>query len=440
MRAAILHIMLAAALGCGEAAAEPVLARWSAAVAKAGQGWTAAMAKADAAVLREAERVALAATRRGELPVVAAAWSEALRVEPGNEKAVQALTALGRLDEIQAGLAAEASGHDLLEGGAPRSEDPELRRAIERRERVLREESSRRGEAWTKADAAAIQDLERIAQRAIAKGDLAGARAAWYEVLRLDGAHARAVEFFTAAGQLAAVQAELAQQGDPHLVAVGAVALRGAAAAFVFTPRSVANQGGRWLVRDLAGGRPAAITGLAAPPDKPWLACDGTVSVEVPDPTLVRQLPFSVAVWFRPLPQSGGNGLVGDYVGSTWNGFMLQLEGPSLAAWMLRSHGNEVSICYELDRVRPAAWRAGEWQHATATVDDKELVLYADGKAAARQAWRGQPGPTSGNGPLLIGRYSGAYRGDIASVHFWRRVLPPAEVAAIAAETSPLRR
>ena len=263
-------------------------------------------------------------------------------------------------------------------------------------------------------------------------------RAAWYEVLRLARDHAKAREFFTALGQLEAVLAELEQAGDPRLAAAGAGNLRGIAAGFIFQPRNIANQGGRWLVRDLAGGKPAVIDALAAIPTQPWLTFAGDMTVEVPDATVVRVLPFTVACWYRPL--QGSAGLVGDYVGSSWNGFMLHLEGPNVAAWMLRSPGNEVSISNELDRLRVVAWRTGEWQHVAVSIDEKELILYADGKLAMRQSWRGQSGPTTQTGPLLIGRYSGLYRGDIASVLFWRRALAPAEVAAVCAETTPAKR
>jgi hypothetical protein len=429
---------LAAVLSAGDAPLEPVLARWNAAVVKAAQACSAAVEKVDANVLREAERAAVAAARRNDMAAAIAAWCEALRVDRDHPKACEALNALGRLEELRAAVDGEADATlDLLAGGAPQSDDPGLRRDIERRLKVLREETAKRGDAWNRADATALPDLERLATRATAKGDLDAVRAAWYEVLRLARDHAKAREFFTALGQLDVVLAELDLLGDPRQAAAGSGNLRGIAAGFVFQPRNIASQGGRWLVKDMAGGKPAVISAMAAAPTQPWLTCDGNMTVEVPDATVVRVLPFTVACWYRP--QQGSAGLVGDYVGGSWNGFMLHLEGPSVAAWMLRSHGNEVSICNELNGLRVVAWRANEWQHAAVSVDEKELALYADGKLAMRQPWRGQSGPTTQTGPLLIGHYNGSYRGDISSVLFWRRTLSPAEVATVAAETAPKR-
>lgn len=66
----------------------------------------------------------------------------------------------------------------------------------------------------TKAAEKATKSLEANATAATKKGDIAGATAAWKSVLAIDPDHAKAREFFTAAGNLDAVLKEVTQGTD----------------------------------------------------------------------------------------------------------------------------------------------------------------------------------------------------------------------------------
>jgi len=422
---------------CGESLLDPAEARWTAAVTKASQGWTAAVAKTDATVLREAERTAISAVRKNDPAAATAAWSEILRIDRGNQKAREALTALGQLDPVSTALAGEA-GDDLLGNGAPQSNDSELRKAIERRTKTVADETASRDAAYAKADAVAVAEFERLAVRAVGRGDLPGVSEAWYAVLRLSREHAKAREFFTASGRLASVLAELEQAGDPHRVTMS---VRGAAAAFICNQRTISGRAGQWTVEDAAGGKPMTVGGMTEAPRLPWLTLDGSITGSLPDPTLLRTLPFSVALWLRPQgPQVTNAGILSDYVSGSWNGFLIQFEGGSITSWYLRDRGNRVSYCTELDGKAGVPAASAVWTHVVVTVDDKELILYGAGKLVGRSPWMGKAGSTSSAIPLMIGRFTAPFRGDIASILLWKRVLTAPEVADVMAETAPSAR
>ncbi len=421
-------------LWCGESLLDPVEARWSAAVAKAAQAWTAAIDKADAQVLREAERAAVSATRRNDAAAAAAAWTEVLRVDRNHEKARAALTTLSQLEATLTALDGEA-GDDLLGNGAARSEDAEVRRAVDRRTKVVAEETAARDAIYRKVDAAAVADFERLALRAVGRGDLPGAHDAWYAVLRLDREHVKAREFFTGTGDQATVLAQLEAAGDPHR---SALSVRGAAAVYILNQRTVTGRAGQWTAEDAAGGKPMTIAGMTALPAQPWLTFDGRTIGGIPDPTLVRTPPFSVACWLRPQGRQLDNtGVVADYVSGSWNGFLMQFEHGEITAWFLRDTANRVSVSRELGGLPGVPAPAGNWTHVVVTIDDKELVLYGNGKPVGRSPWLGKAGATSSPAPLTVGRYGRNYQGDLASILCWRRALSAGEVAGLAADTAP---
>jgi hypothetical protein len=64
------------------------------------------------------------------------------------------------------------------------------------------------------ANERALKTYARIAQRSFKSADVAGATAAWTEVLRIDRKHVEAVAYFTTIGTLEAVLAELDQPTD----------------------------------------------------------------------------------------------------------------------------------------------------------------------------------------------------------------------------------
>lgn len=113
---ALLGTLPAGAGAVAAEAAERALGGWQEEVAKAQRVHDAARAKADAKALKALEGLATAAAKRGEVAEAAAAWKEALRIDPTHPPARAFFQAIGTLDQVVAEVTAPT---DLLGNPLP---------------------------------------------------------------------------------------------------------------------------------------------------------------------------------------------------------------------------------------------------------------------------------------------------------------------------------
>jgi len=226
-RGFVILLALSIAVVAGE---DPVVARHDLDVASARQAYTAAVARAQTgfqAKVRAArqtaaqalEQAARNAARSGDLAAANANWRELLRLDRGQAAARAHFSTLGTIDATLASLDLPAPGADPPTAAATTALANHRLQVADARQVFAREEGTARAcfrVAQSAARERALVALIAQGRTALAQGgDMAAASLAYKQALRLDRRVAVARDFFTKAGNLDAVLAELgAEPGD----------------------------------------------------------------------------------------------------------------------------------------------------------------------------------------------------------------------------------
>ena len=143
---------------------------------------------------------------------------------------------------------------------------------------------------------------------------------------------------------------------------------------------------------------------------------------------------LTISAWVHPDRLGARRGLVGKRFGNTAAPFVLGLADGSL-----RFEGCGTSRKFWPFNFGGPALRAGEWTHVAVTLQSgKEIILYVNGRPAARKPIDESPQPNAE--PIVIGREAwggedgqgspALFGGLLDEVKIWKRALSPDEVAA----------
>jgi hypothetical protein len=432
VRRIVLLLLTCGALAASSSEAiEAILARWSEEAENAQAAYRLALDKLTTAGVKDAAVLAIARAKKGDIAATSAAWMAVLRFDRRNEDARRFFTALGTLTTVLKRL--DDPTADLLGADAAAADDQEVGRLNARFDSGLADAAAHRAEAFAKADKPALRELERLAGRALDQGDGATAKAAWLEALRLKRDHAEARAFFAKIGQLDQTFAGLAKAGDPHEGIMPFPRLgQSLVLRYVCTPANFIQQAGKLLLHDLSGGKhDGLVEGLTERPKTPYLTLNRPdTRVVVGEVSFTKSIPFTVAMWFRPVAPGGP--LVGKYVSDSWNGFLLWLELDRVSAWMLRSRTACVGVSEQVSQAEGFRYRPNSWQHVVITVNEGGMTMYANGAKFVSSSWRGQPTETTDTVPLMIGGDFGkAFQGDIGEIAIWKQALGDDEVRTL---------
>lgn len=223
---------------------------------------------------------------------------------------------------------------------------------------------------------------------------------------------------------------------------------------YPFNIGSAAEQKGRWELADPAGvttlvdssgnGHHATVQGVTTGVpgrlvDGPTAASfDGSLSggAATAGPVVRTDQSYTVAAWVRLASKDGWATAVAQQ-GNRVSGLLLQYE-PSTDRWALAGHHADADVPVTVRARSSAPAQAGVWTHLAGVYDAgaRELRIYVNGVRSGTAAY---PDAWHADGPLLIGRewHNGAvvspWRGDLADVKVWDRVLSDAEIAPMAA-------
>jgi hypothetical protein len=143
---------------------------------------------------------------------------------------------------------------------------------------------------------------------------------------------------------------------------------------------------------------------------------------------------FTIAAWVNPEPLTARRGIVSKRVGNVGAPFVFGTADGNLS---FEGCGTSAAF-WPFNFVGPPL-QAGRWSHVAVTLEaGKEIVLYLDGRPAARKAITEGPAPNME--PVVIGREAWGgedghdapafFRGLLDDVKLWKRALTAEEIAA----------